>query len=102
MNLTIPTSAVSILFALLLALLSSILWRIQHATNTFDLKDIICEWVDGKQIVSTSKSLLAGAFLVSSYYLIKNTSEVSYAAYLAAWVVNGGIAAWRKVQEAKQ
>ncbi|CAB4187556.1 hypothetical protein UFOVP1155_37 [uncultured Caudovirales phage] len=102
MTLTFPTESVSILFAMMLALIFSILWRLQNAENTFDLKDIICEWADGKQIVSTSKSLLAGSFLVSSYYLIKNISDVCYAAYLTAWVANSGVAAWRKVQEAKQ
>lgn len=101
MNLTIPTSAVSILFVLVLALLVIVLRRMQMAKDTFDLKDIICEWTGEKQIVSTSKSLLAGAFLVSSYYIIKSPSEVNYAAYLAAWVVNGGIAAWRKVKESE-
>lgn len=101
MNLTIPTEAVSILFILVLALLVLVLRRMQMAKNTFDLKDIICEWTDDKQIVSTSKSLLTGAFIVSSYFVIKNPSELSYGAYLTAWVVNGGIAAWRKVKEAE-
>lgn len=101
MILEIPTQAVSIMFALVLALLVVILRRMQLAENTFDMKDVICEWTDNKQIVSTSKTLLTGAFLSSSYYMLKYPSEIVYAAYLTAWVANSGIRAWYKAQELK-
>lgn len=95
---TIPASTVSILFGLLLVLLGVILWRMQAQDDTFDLRDVICSWDGERQIVSTSKSLLAGAFLASSYYIIQNPSDVSFTAYLTAWVANGGIAAWKKTK----
>jgi len=98
-NITLPTEAVSILFALVLALLVVVLRRMQAAPDTFDLKDVICDWIDGKQICSTSKTLLAGAFLTSSYYVLKNPSEMVFAAYLTAWVASRGISAWRDVKE---
>jgi len=99
MTLTLPTEAISILFVLLLALLVVVLRRMQAADDTFDLKDVICDWIDGKQICSTSKTLLAGAFLASSYYILKNPSEMAFAAYLTAWVASRGISAWRDVKE---
>ena len=90
-------SAVSLIFVGLLAALAMILWYMQHKNDTFDLRDAICNFTDGKQIVSTSKSLLVGAFLVSSYYLIQNPTDMAFGAYLIGWVTNGGIAAWQKV-----
>lgn len=95
----IPSSTVSILFGLLLILLGFILWRMQSQPDDFDLRDVICSWDGERQIVSTSKSLLAGAFLASSYYILRNPSDVSFTAYLTAWVANGGIAAWQKTRE---
>jgi hypothetical protein len=98
---TIPTEAYNLIFVLLLVLLGIILWRMHVNETSFDLKDAICSWDSKhqKQIVSTSKSLLVGSFIVSSYYLIKNPSDVGYAAYMATWVANGGVATWRKVKE---
>ena len=88
----------SFLFAGILAFIALLLWRGQHKDDGFDIRDIICSYSDGKQTISTSKTLLAGAFLTSSYYVIHNTSDTSFAAYLAAWVLNGGITAWQKTK----
>lgn len=88
----------SVLFVAAIAALILILWRMHTAADAFDMRDIICEIVDGKRVVSTSKSLLTGAFLFSTYYLIINPGGTEFAAYLAAWVVNGGVVAWRKTK----
>lgn len=96
-------SPVSLIFVGLLIALAMILWIMQRKADTFDLRDAICTFTpDGKQIVSTSKSLLAGAFVVSSYYIIKSPSDMAFGAYLLAWVTNGGIAAWQKVNTQSQ
>ena len=101
MNIFLPTRTVSILFALLIVLLWIILYRAQRAPNTFDLKDVLCETVDNKQQVSTTKTLLTGAFLTSSYSLIAHPSDLIYAAYLTAWVTTQGVSAWKNVQLTK-
>jgi hypothetical protein len=91
----------SFLFAGTLAVIALLLWRGQHKDDGFDIRDIICSYSDGKQTISTSKTLLAGAFLTSSYYVVKNPSDTAYAAYLAAWVLNGGITAWQRTKTAE-
>lgn len=96
-------SLLSFLFAGLLTFLILVLWRMQRQPDSFDLRDLICEWnaEHTLQIVSTNKTLLTGAFLTSSYYVIRNSSDAAFFAYLTAWVVNGGITAWQKTQAAK-
>jgi len=101
MTVDLPVRTVSILFALLIALLWIILYRAQRAPNDFDLKDVLCETIDGKHEVSTTKTLLTGAFLISSYLAIVHPSDVAYAAYLTAWVSTQGVAAWKNVQLTK-
>jgi hypothetical protein len=88
-------------FLILILVIALILAEFQRKDDTFDLRDIICSWdvKSQKQIVTTSKSLLAGSFIVSSYYLVKNPSDIGFGAYLATWVANGGVAAWQKVKQ---
>jgi hypothetical protein len=98
-------SVLSFLFVGLIILISILFWKMQRDKNdTFDLKDIICKWDSEhkKQIVATDKSLLTGAFLVSSYYVVHNISDTAYAAYLSAWVLNGGIAVWHRSLQKKE
>lgn len=88
----------SILFIAGLAGLIVMLWMAQRKPDGFDMRDIICSWdkKHEKQIVSTSKALLTGAFLVSSYVLIAHYTETALGLYLTAFVVNGGVVAWQK------
>lgn len=91
-------SAATFIFIGMLIVIILLFWWMQSRKDEFDLRDIICEWNGKKQIVSTTKSLLAGSFLASSYYLIEHPSDMAFGAYLLAWVTNGGIAAWQKTQ----
>lgn len=93
-------SGTTFVFLLLLIVLFALLWHMQNKPDSFDLRDIICSWdaTAQKQVVNTSKSILAGTFIVSSYYVMEHTSDISFGAYLLAWVTNGGIAAWQKTQ----
>jgi hypothetical protein len=100
MNLNLNDIAPSIFIGLLVAALVMLIYA-QFKTkdnDTFDLRDIICSWdsKSKKQIVSTDKSLLTGAFFASSYVLIMHYTNEAMFAYLTAWVANGGIAAWHK------
>ena len=91
---------ITIAFITAICFLNVIVMIFQNKNDTFDIRDIICSWdaKSKKQIVSTDKTLLAGAFLTSSYVVIHNYSEVALAAYLAAWVTNGGIASYHKLK----
>ncbi len=88
----------TIVFLTTIVILAVILVFFQRKDDDFDLRDIICSWNGKTRAVSTSKTLLAGTFLVSSYYLIKNPTEISYGAYLAAWVANSGVKSWQSVK----
>jgi heme A synthase len=94
-------SGIAMLFVILLLIIAWMLWHSQSVKDDyFDLRDIICSWDDEnkRQIVSTNKSLLAGAFLVSSFYVLRNHSDAAFGIYIGAWVLNGGIAAWQKTK----
>ena len=98
MTIDIPSA----IFLSLLLVLGIILVTFQSKDDDFDLRDVICSWNGKTRAVSTSKTLLAGAFLTSSYYLVKNPTEMAYGAYLLAWVTNAGVVAFQKIKtEAK-
>lgn len=90
-------SNVSLIFFGLMLLIVLILAIIQFKDDKFDLRDIICE----NGVISTTKSLLSGAFLTSSYYLIEHGNATVFSAYLLAWVSQSGIKAWQNVQVTK-
>lgn len=86
-------------FALLGALAMLILWRMHKADDWFDLRDIISERLPGGvKVVSTAKSLLVASFAMSAYWITRNYTETALGLFLAAWVANGGIVAWRKTK----
>lgn len=94
-------SGTTFIFLAVLIVIVVLLWRMQNKPDNFDLRDIICSWDEEhqKQLVNTSKSILAGTFLTSSYYIIEHPTDMAFGAYLLAWVTNGGIAAWQKTQQ---
>lgn len=96
-----PTEIPSIIFITGLAGLVVILWHSQRKPDDFDLRDVICSWdnKNKKQTVSTSKTLLTGAFLTASYVLIEHYTETAFGLYLTAWVVNGGVVAFAKTRK---
>lgn len=94
--LELPTITAVYCVVVALAALVAISWH--RSADSFNLQDVVCTWDNGKRIVSTSKVLLVGSFIVSSYYLIRNPGGTEYAAFLAAWVINGGVVAWRKTK----
>ena len=98
MTIDIPSA----IFLSLLVILGIILVAYQRKDDDFDLRDIICSFNGQTRAISTSKSLLTGAFLISSYYIVKNPTEIGYGAYLMAWVTNAGVVAFQKIKtEAK-
>ena len=88
----------SILFFLFLTFLSVIFIRAQFKIDDFDIRDVICSYSNGRRAISTSKTLLAGTWLASSYYIMVHDDATAFTAYLAAWVLNGGITAWQKTK----
>ena len=63
-----------------------------------DLRDAVtAPGTDGIRRVDTSKSILVGAFLVSSYWITEHYSETALGLYLGAWVINGGAVLLQKV-----
>lgn len=85
-------------FVLLVVLAMLILWRMHVADDWFDLRDIIAERSAQGKVVSTSKSLLVASFVMTAYWITMHYSEAALAVFTAAWVVNGGIVAWRKTR----
>ena len=90
---------VSIIFGGLGLVALLIIWRMHVADDWFDLRDVISERVSGGKVVSTSKVLLVAAFCMSAYWITRNYTETALGLFLAAWVVNGGIVAWRKTKQ---
>ena len=71
-------------------------WHTRH--DHFDVRDAITSpGTDGIRRVDTSKSILVGAFLVSSYWITEHYSETALGLYLGAWVINGGAVLLQKV-----
>ena len=86
-----PSGIVSVIFALIMVGSVAMLVRWQVRRDDFDLRDAItAPTPDGKRRVDTSKALLVGTFLVSSYLIADNYSDGALGIYLTAWVVNGG------------
>lgn len=72
-----------------LGVLALYLWH--RGSDSFNLKDAFtAPGTDGIRRVDTSKTILMGTFLVSSYLLADNYSETALTIYLGAWVINGG------------
>ena len=79
-----------------LAVLLLFYWH--YRKDHFDVRDAITSpGTDGIRRVDTSKSILVGAFLVSSYWITENYSETALGLYLGAWVINGGAVLLQKV-----
>ena len=87
----LPTNTVTIIFALLFVLAGVLLYRWHTHEDNFNLKDALTSpGTDGIRRVDTSKSVLVGTFLVSSYLVADNYSDTALGVYLGAWVINGG------------
>ena len=91
MNFYLPTNAVTVTFVLLIIAAIWLLWVWQKKKDNFDLRDALTSpGSDGIRRVDTSKSLLVGVFMVSSYLVADNYSDTALGVYLGAWVINGG------------
>jgi len=101
----LPTNAVTLIVGILIVVSLLILWQWQRQKDDFDLRDALtAPGTDGIRRVDTSKTILTGTFLVSSYLLADNYSDTALGVYLGAWVVNGGAVlaykAWKSSVEA--
>ena len=86
-----PSGIVSIIFIVLMMVALGLLFFWQRRADTFDLRDAItAPGPDNVRRVDTSKAILVGTFLVSSYLVADNYSDAALGVYLTAWVVNGG------------
>jgi len=91
MNFYLPTNAVTVIFGFLIIGALWLLWVWQRRKDNFDLRDALTSpGTDGVRRVDTSKTLLVGVFLVSSYLVSDNYSDTALGVYLGAWVINGG------------
>lgn len=95
---TIPAHlfAIGVIAVIVVSALLLVWWHTRH--DNFDLRDAITSpGTDGIRRVDTSKSILVGAFLVSSYWITEHFSETALGLYLSAWVINGGAVLLQKV-----
>jgi hypothetical protein len=92
--------ATFIFVGVLLEVIGILIW-VQFKKDTFDLRAIYSTYQNGQLVPDTSKSLLVGTWIVSSYLTIEHYSDAAVLAYLTAWVINGGFAALAKYQLAK-
>lgn len=84
------------LAVLTIGLLVILWWHSRR--DYFDLRDALTSpGTDGIRRVDTSKTILVGAFLTSSYLLADNYSDTAYGLYLGAWILNGGAVLLHKV-----
>ena len=96
MNLPAHSFGIFWLGLITLAVLLLIWWHTRH--DTFDIRDAITSpGTDSVRRVDTSKSILVGAFLVSSYWITEHYSDTALGLYLSAWVINGGAVLLQKV-----
>jgi hypothetical protein len=87
----LPSGIVGIIFLVLMLIAVVMLWKWQMTKDDFDLRDAItAPQPDGARRVETSKFILVGTFLVSSYLIADNYSDTALGVYLGAWVINGG------------
>lgn len=77
---------------ILLLMFGSLVWM-QMRKDEFDLRAIISNYVDGKYVPATDKTLLVGSWVVSTYLTIEHYSDTALTAYLGLWVLNGGVKA---------
>lgn len=88
---TIPSTPFAVFFAIVITIVGVTLVRWHFQKDHFDLRDAItAPGTDGVRRVDTSKSILVGSFLVSSYWVSDNYSDAAMSIYLGAWVINGG------------
>src|SRR5689334_19805884 len=93
---TVPSVSLFFLSILSIGVLVLIWWHSRD--DKFDLRDSITSpGTDGVRRVDTSKTILVGAFLTSSYLLAENYSDTAYGLYLGAWILNGGAVLLQKV-----
>jgi hypothetical protein len=94
----ITHSALSIFFACFLAFIFLLLVWSQFTNPEFDIMDMVYTYDASlkRKSLNTAKTLLTGAFITSTFYVIKHDSDAAFFAYLTAWVANGGIYAWSK------
>lgn len=86
-----PSGLLSILVIAIILASVAMLIRWHFQPGDFDLRDALtAPTPDGKRRVDTSKAILVGVFLVSSYLVADNYSEGALGLYLGAWILNGG------------
>jgi hypothetical protein len=94
-------SITTFLFAGVLGVVAVLLMWVQMRRDKFDLRAIISTYKDGHYVPVTDKTLLVGCWVVSSYLVIEHYTETALSAYLAFWVINGGVAALAKIGKLK-
>ena len=85
-------SVASIIFLVVLFIAGCVLIYLQLKKDEFDFRAIISSYVVdngvGKYVPDTSKTILVGSWITSSYLVIEHYSEAAIAAYLGFWVLN--------------
>lgn len=98
-----PYQTFSLFFLAILSLGILALWWWHSRHDHFDLRDALTSpGTDGIRRVDTSKTILVGSFLVSSYWVTENYSDTALTVYLGAWVINGGAVLAHKVFSKQQ
>lgn len=87
----VPENLLAAVFLALMGAATVMLYWWHTRADNFNLRDALTSpGTDGVRRVDTSKAILVGVFLVSSYLLADNYSESAFVFYLTAWIVNGG------------
>ncbi len=94
---TLPTQSFGWFWIVMVTMAIGLLIYWHYKSDHFDVRDAITSpGTDGIRRVDTSKSLLVGAFFVSSYWVTENYSDTALTVWLGAWIINGGVVVLQK------